>query len=154
MFSSMLQVYRSKSNKENKDKDNYLKQKTIEATQKNVKVLLNKINVEADDYSVENIITADSEMFSTNNCFKKLSIECDLLDSFDTKSKNCNIGKIKQTSIENTRKKTLFDQIATLHCLFTWKLNSGKEQDIVTHIKNKYNDNTLDMSLPEFTFAR
>lgn len=144
----MLEVYKNKSNIQNNVNDNS-KQETIENAQKNVQVLLNNFNQESNNYSVENIFSDDSEVFSSSTCFEKLLIQSDLLD-------NCKNGSIKKnkTLVEDIKNKKLFDQIESLHCLFTWKLKSERDQDIVAHIKNKYNDNILDLSLSEFTFVR
>lgn len=145
MFSSMLEVFKKKSVGQHNDKGNS-KQDTVEIAQKNVKILLNKINQESENYSVENISSGDSEVFSSSMCLEK-SIKCNFLDN----CKNASIAK-NQTSVEDIKKNKLYNEIESLHCLFTWQLKS--EKDIVANIKNKYNDNILDLSLSEFTFVR
>lgn len=103
--------------------------------------------------SIQNLSTADSIVDSIINTFEKLSVDPGVNCNFDEiKIENSNIGENK--SFDNSQKKKLLDQIESLHCLFTWKLKSQDEQDIIKLIKNKYNDSNLDISLPEFTFAR
>jgi len=60
----------------------------------------------------------------------------------------------KKKLVVYTKETQLLNQIKSLHCLFTWNLKSQKKQDIITHIKNKYGNYNLDISVSEFTFVR
>lgn len=158
----MIKMYKSlksKLNNNNIKEDNNLEQKKIEKFETrqqivtHVNIISNKVKGKLNDNSEEcDIINADCNIESTIKTFKKLSIDPGVIDSFDEiKIKNNAIGENKSV---DPQKRKLLDQIESLHCLFTWKLKSRKERDIVGHIKNKYGANILDISLPEFTFAR
>lgn len=147
------------NNNNNMKEDNNLKQKEIEKFEtrqqivSQVNIISNEIKEKLNDNSEESdIINADFNIESTINNFKKLSIGPGVIDRFDEiKIKNSTIGENKSVDHQNRK---LLDQIESLHCLFTWKLKSRKELDTVRHIENKYGANNLDISLPEFTFAR
>lgn len=147
MFSSMLKLLVTASNKQNKN-NRESKQNTIENTRQNIDVLklLNEIK---DDDSTENIVV--SNVVSSDISTKHLSIDSDLVSSVnDTKI----IGNKNKTPVEHTKDTQLLNQIKSLHCLFTWNLKSQKKKDIITHIKNKYGNYNLDISVSEFTFVR
>jgi len=147
MFSSMFKSLVTVSNKQNKN-NSESKPNSIEHTRQNIDVL-KLLNELKDDDSTENIVASNAVPLdiSTNG----LSIHSDLVNSVnDTKS----IGKKKQIPVEHTKETQLLNQIKSLHCLFTWNLKPQKKQDFVTHIKNKYGNYNLDISVSEFTFVR
>lgn len=151
MFSSMFKSLVSISKKKHPEEDNILKSKTDGIAVHNVDnviALLNEIQEESDDDST------DSEMSLADVCngLENFSIGPDFVGDFD-KSKNNFIGENTRIQVEDPKKK-LFHQIESLQCLFTWKLKSQNDQDIITRIRSKYGDTNLDMSLPEFTFVR
>lgn len=64
-----------------------------------------------------------------------------------------NITKSKQAEISTC--KYIIDQINLMNCLFTWNLQTSyAKKDIISHIKKKYGNYNLDISLPVFTFER
>lgn len=67
--------------------------------------------------------------------------------------KTINTTKSKQTKIPTD--KYILDQINSMHCLFTWNLQtSNSKKDIISHVKRKYGNYNLDISLSVFTFER
>ncbi|XP_060853539.1 uncharacterized protein LOC132931653 [Rhopalosiphum padi] len=138
MFSSMFKSLVNVSNKQN----------SIEHKRQNIDVLklLNEIE---DDNSTENIVV--SKVLPLEISTKDLSISSDLVNS---KNDFKSIEQKKQVPVEQIKETQLLSQIKSLHCLFTWNLKPQKKQDIITHIKNKYGNYNLDISVTEFTFVR
>lgn len=143
MFKSLVTV----SNKQNKN-NSESKQNSIEHSRQKIDNVLKLLNEVKDDDSTENIVSNAVPLdISTNG----LSISSDLVNSVSgTKS----IGKKIQIPVEHTKETQLLNQIKSLHCLFTWNLKPQKKQDTLTHIKNKYGNYNLDISVSEFTFVR
>lgn len=154
MFKSLVSVSNGKRTEEY---DDILKSKTYGTAVQNVDdvfALLNEIQEESDDDD-----STDSEMSvaGIRNGLERFSIGRDfVVDNFDENKINNNfIGGNKPVvpMVEDPDDK-LFHRIESLQCLFTWKLKSQKDQDIILRLKKKYGDINLDMSLPEFTFVR
>lgn len=64
----------------------------------------------------------------------------------------------QKPSDDSFKKKELYDQVKSLHCLFTWNLVSHNKQNVLSYIQNKYGNNNIDISkcVPssKFTFVR
>lgn len=150
MFKSLTSILNKRDNEktDNTDRNTGVSELT----------LLNDFNEESD----RNVRAVDSDMSSAiSNCFEELSsVYNDFGDSFDNNASvktNGSIGENKRMHINGHNRKhniVLSTQIQSLHCLFTWKSVSQNKRDIITYIKNKYGDKNLDISIPEFTFAR
>lgn len=144
MFKSLVNV----SNKQNKN-NSESKQNSIEHTRQNIDNVFKLLNEIEDDNSTKNIVVSKVVPLEINT--KDLSVGSDLVNNInDSKS----IENTKQVPVEQTTETQLLNQIESLHCLFTWNLKTKKKQDIITHIKNKYGNYNLDISVTEFTFVR
>lgn len=161
MFSSLFELFVKISNNQDKKKQNEesvkkhdkttLKKhdKTTVKNHDNMRILLNEIKDKSCNNSIEKIVPANSKNRVNKNHLEDVSIDYDFND---TKSYNCDIGS--NSLVGDSPPKNIQRQIESLQSLFTWKLKSHRELDIVTHIKNKYGDYNLDISIPEFTFVR
>jgi len=148
MFSSMFKSLVNVSNKQNKN-NSESKQNSIEHTRQNIDNVFKLLNEIEDDNSTKNIVVSKVVPLEINT--KDLSVGSDLVNNInDSKS----IENTKQVPVEQTTETQLLNQIESLHCLFTWNLKTKKKQDIITHIKNKYGNYNLDISVTEFTFVR
>lgn len=72
-----------------------------------------------------------------------------------------NQAYIKETNMKISKKaktstyKYISNDINSMQCLFTWNLQtSHSKKDMISHIKKKYGNYNLDISLPVFTFER
>lgn len=153
MFSSLFELFVKVSNKQDKKKQNEDSEKKTNKTSMqnldNMLMLLNEIKDESSNNSIENVAPANSKMLVDKNHLEDLSNDY----NFNvTKSYNNDIES--DSIVEDSSSKKIRSQVESLQCLFTWKLKSEREQDLVTHIKNKYGDYNLDISVPEFTFVR
>lgn len=144
MFKSLVNV----SNKQNKN-NSESKQNSIEHTRHNIDNVLKLLNEIEDDDSTKNIDVSNVVPLEINT--KDLSVGSDLVNN---KNDSKSIENTKQVPVEQTTETQLLNQIECLHCLFTWNLKTKKKQDIITHIKNKYGNYNLDISVTEFTFVR
>lgn len=144
MFKSFVNV----SNKQNKN-NSESKQNSIEHTRQNIDNVPKLLNEIEDDNSTKNIVVSKVVPLEIN--IKDLSVDSDLVNN---KNDSKSIENTKQVPVEQTIETQLLNQIKSLHCLFTWNLKTKKKQDIITHIKNKYGDYNLDISVTEFTFVR
>lgn len=163
-YTSLFKLLASSLNKQKtRTEEQYLDQtatKTSQENFKNVFMLLNKVAQEFDHSSIEHTatVTTSSKESLQNNT--SLLTGSNLQNSIDD-TNNKTIGfesMIQKPFVKDCKKKELFDQIKSLHCLFTWDLKPPKKQNIITCIKNKYGCNNLDLSsysqTPEFTFVR
>jgi len=148
MFSSMFKSFVNVSNKQNKN-NSESKQNSIEHTRQNIDNVPKLLNEIEDDNSTKNIVVSKVVPLEIN--IKDLSVDSDLVNN---KNDSKSIENTKQVPVEQTIETQLLNQIKSLHCLFTWNLKTKKKQDIITHIKNKYGDYNLDISVTEFTFVR
>lgn len=144
MFKSLVNV----SNKQNKNNSGS-KQNSIEHARHNIDNVLKLLNEIEDDNSTKNIVVSKVVPLEINT--KDLSVSSDLVNN---KNDSKSIENTKQVPVEQTTETQLLNQIESLHCLFTWNLKTKKKQDIITHIKNKYGNYNLDISVTEFTFVR
>lgn len=94
----------------------------------------------------------DLKKESNNNSSENISITNSKISSSSLVGIE-NKTNMEQIPIENSKNTKLLVKINAMQCLFTWKIES-KSQNIISYIKNKYGDYNLDISLPEFTFAR
>lgn len=144
MFTSMLKSLVNISNKQNKN-NSESKQNSIDHKRQDIVNVLRLLNEIKDDDSTENIV--DSKVVPLDIRANELSIS----SKNDTKS----IEKKHQIlPVEPTKESQLLNQIKSLQCLFTWNLKTQKGQDNIAHIRNKYGDYNLDISISEFTFVR
>jgi len=155
MFSSM---YESLVNKQKNIKKDYHLEQTLITTQRNiynVHSLINATKEGSNNHLIGSTVTSkstDSLTITTN--LEELSIGCDFDSGYDgIKTKNNSILR-ENITVEDPLQTKLFNQIDSLHCLFTWDLKKQTYQDIITHIKNKYGEDNLDISIPEFSFVR
>lgn len=144
MFKSLVNV----SNKQNKNNIES-KQNSIEHTRQNIDNVLKLLNEIEDDNSTKNLVVSKVVPLEINT--KDVSVGSDLVNN---KNDSKSIENTKQVPVEQTTETQLLNQIESLHCLFTWNLKTKKKQDIITHIKNKYGNYNLDISVTEFTFVR
>lgn len=144
MYKSFVNV----SNKQNKN-NSESKQNSIEHAKQNIDNVLKLLNEIEDDNSTKNIVVSKEVPLEINT--KDLSVGSDLVNN---KNDSKSIKNTKQVPIEQTTETQLLNEIESLHCLFTWNLKMKKKQDIITHIKNKYGNYNLDISVTEFTFVR
>lgn len=153
MFSSLFELFVKISNNQDEKKQNDdFGKKANKITLKNLDnmlMLLNEIKDDSSNNSIENIVPANPKISSVNkNHLEDLTIDYDFNDTKSYMSIQSN------SLVEDFFPKKILNQIESLQCLFTWKLKSQKEQDLVTHIQKKYGDTNLDISVPEFTFVR
>lgn len=144
MFKSLVNV----SNKQNKNNSDS-KQNSIEHTRQNIDNVLKSLNEIENDNSTKNIVVSKVVPLEINT--KDLSVGSDLVNN---KNDSKSIENTKQVPVEQIMETQLLNQIESLQCLFTWNLKTKKKQDIITHIKNKYGNYNLDISVTEFTFVR
>lgn len=153
-YTVIFQLLANMSNKQNtKMKERYVGQTATETTTQNVnsvRRLLNEIAEEPINNLAESVVIDKSkESCSSQNDFDSV------INNIN--KKNSNAGKIKRY-LENMKKKELFNQIESVHCLFTWNLKPLSKQNIITNIENKYGVDNLDLIryLPTsgFTFVR
>lgn len=153
MFSSLFELFVKASNNQDKKKQNENSEKKTNKTTlqnlDNMLMLLNEIKDESCNNSIENIVPANSKILIYKNHLDDLSIDYDFNN---IKSYNSDVGS--NSLVEDASSKKIQNQVESLQCLFTWKLKSQRDQDLVTHIKKKYGDYNLDISVPEFTFVR
>lgn len=153
MFSSLFELFVKVSHNQDKKKQNEDSEKKTNKTSMqnfdNMLLLLNEIKDEPSNNSIENIVPANSKILVDKNHLEDLSNHYDF-----NVTKSNNSDTESDSLVKDSSYKKIQSQIESLQCLFTWKLKSKKDQDLVTHIKNKYGDYNLDISVPEFTFVR
>lgn len=149
-YTEIFKLFANKNNKQNtKMKEPCVGQMATETTTQNVdsvRRLLNEITEKPINNFAGSVVIAKSKE------------SCNSQNDFDTVINNKNgVGKIKRY-LEDMKKEELFDQIKSVHCLFTWNLKSPSKQDIITRIENKYGVDNLNILryLPTsgFTFVR
>jgi len=132
--------------------------KTNRQTIENARMLLNGVVEESNNDSM--VVISSKESLLNSPSLEGLSISYNSQNSFDdTNNKTIGVEKnIQKPLVDNHKKDELFNQIKSLHCLFTWNLKPQTKQNIISLIKNKYGSNDLDLlkylPTPEFTFVR
>lgn len=161
LFKSLVSSFSKQQNRTEEQNTDQTANKTTRQNVENAPMLLNGVVEEFNNDLIKNmVVTSSKESLINYSSLEGLSIGRNLQSSFDdTNNKSISVGKnIQELLVDNHKKDELFNQIKSLHCLFTWDLKPQSKQDIISLIKNKYGSNNLDLlkylPTPEFTFVR
>ncbi|XP_050544972.1 uncharacterized protein LOC126907613 [Daktulosphaira vitifoliae] len=141
-------------------------QEEIENKRNYVESLLDDLILTTEDYGIEGHFTKiesdtlndyiSSDSISDSSTFYDYNDTVDSVAEHNKKSAlNENICRSKlQDHLMNdfNTKKTV--KINSLQCLFSWKLNRNTAHNIMKCIIDKYDNQTLNLSIPEFTFEK
>lgn len=159
MFSAMYDSLALKQKSE--DKFNIkVSLKTVDITRQNIEIFLLQFDKVNENMAIDTNNKSASMLKYSFQLLLVLDKHLDWLFDLNTED-NFNSISVHQYSnetikqVQTTTNNNILDKINTLHCLFTWNLQtSPPKKDLISHIKRKYGNYNLDISLPVFTFER
>ncbi|XP_027854457.1 uncharacterized protein LOC114133034 [Aphis gossypii] len=160
MFATMYKTLLDKSEMNAKKESIVEESETVKITSKDVKHMLNELdeikdNSDSCSVTKDDVIDAIESLSIIDNHPEHLNDNASVEYFDDTKSEVSSIGEnqIDVATIEDPNIKKTVNRINSLQCLFTWNVKS-KKKNFILHIRNKYGEYNLNLSLSEFTLER